>query len=187
MDKHKTRIEMINWLKQIHTKDKQQIEKQLYFHLFMSPIWRNAQVIGTTWSQKLEWNTKPIIEQAWKEKKIACIPKSNYETKQMTFYKITAESVLHKGYANILEPSPQEQRIDKHQIDLLIVPGIVFDAFGNRIGFGGGFYDRFLTNFPNNTVAIASKHQLISSIPTEPHDLRVQFMITEDGCLKTDK
>lgn len=183
MDKNKLRKRMIEQLKLLRPTEKANIEYKLLLNLFNHVIWKDSEVIGATWSQTMEWNTKPIMEEAWKENKIICIPKSDSITKQLEFYQIKKESDLQLGYGNIMEPRPETtEKITKDEIELLIVPGIVFDRSGNRIGFGGGFYDRFLADFNQKTVSLVSKCQLVPLIPSEVHDIPVQFIITEEGC-----
>lgn len=177
---------MIQKLKNIDVFEKQQIEERLYYQLFNSSLWKNSQVIGITWSSDLEWNTKPIIDLGWMEHKEICIPKCKPITKEMDFYLINREEDVLRGFGNLMEPDDKiTKRISKSQIELLIVPGIVFNNDGYRIGFGGGFYDRFLKNYHHKTVSLLSKHQLLKNVDfNEEHDIPVQYMITEDKCIK---
>lgn len=185
MTKNQLRIETIEQLKKLRPKVKQEIERKLFHYLFESRLWKDAHVIGVTWSQDIEWDTKPIIKQAWKENKIVSLPKSDPNTKQMIFYTIDTENDLQLGYANILEPRDVTHKIPENEIDLLIVPGVVFDLSGYRIGFGGGFYDRFLIDFNQKTLSLCSKKQIVKKIPINSHDIPVQYLITEDGCFQT--
>ena len=164
---------------------KKQIEKKLSRNLFNSKLWKKANVIGLTCSTEIEWNTMPIIQKAWSEGKGVAVPKTDSTKSTMKFYLIKNEGQLKVGYGNILEPIIELSRfIDKFEIDLLIVPGIVFDKYGYRIGFGGGYYDRFLTNFTNETVSLLSSKQLVDKLPIEKHDINVQYLITETGLYK---
>lgn len=176
---------MLNNLASLPTVKKKTIELQLTKHLFTSNIWKKATVIGITCSTELEWDTKQIIEQAWEEGKVVAVPKTIPTDSQMEFYKINDFSQLTIGYQGILEPSPNINKlIEKKSIELLIVPGVVFDEYGYRIGFGGGYYDRFLADFSNTTVSLLSTLQLVTKLPIEKHDIHVQYLITEKGCHK---
>ncbi|TXL67979.1 5-formyltetrahydrofolate cyclo-ligase [Cerasibacillus terrae] len=162
--------------------EKKNIEIQLYHHLFTSTLWKEATIIGVTISQNHEWNTKPIIEKAWEEGKTVTVPKCIPKTKQLTFYQLTNLQQLEKSYFDLLEPNPKKTKeIINKKIDLLIVPGVVFDRNGYRIGFGGGYYDRFLEKFTNTTVSLLHTTQLLEEIPKESHDIPVEYLITENG------
>ena len=87
-----------------------------------------------------------IIEQAWHEGKEVAVPKCNPENKAMEFKKITSFEQLESVYSGLLEPVAETVKVrDQHDLDLLIVPGLAFTKDGYRLGFGGGYYDRFLS------------------------------------------
>jgi len=87
------------------------------------------------------------------------------------------------GTWGILEPKPECVRpVDAKDIDLVVVPGVAFDVKGNRLGYGGGFYDRFNpTTRPDSTlVALAFELQVLPDVYPEAHDYKVHYVITED-------
>lgn len=185
-NKSDLRERVLDRIKYLSKLEKKEIEHQLREMLFHSQIWKEAKTIGITFSTDLEWDTTRIIEQAWKEKKIVAIPKVIAKEKRMTFHRINSFSDVKLGYANIKEPiASQTEIIDKEQIDLLIVPGVVFDVQGYRIGFGGGYYDRFLSDFKQNTLSLVSELQLMEQIPKEDHDIPVQYIVSEARMIKT--
>lgn len=173
-------------LQSLSQSKKTKIENKLYEHLFKSKIWSAASTIGMTCSQSMEWNTFPIIERAWKEKKRVAVPKSNPQKRELVFYYITSKNELELGHYGILEPGKQTVIAKKNEIDLLLVPGLVFDLFGYRIGFGGGYYDRYLNDFKQETVSLASQLQIIERIPSEPYDIRVRHLVHEHGCVEVN-
>lgn len=182
MYKTKLRLQILERLNQLSEEEKTEIENLLISHLIHSKLFQKSSVIGTTFSQPFEWNTKPIMEKAWEENKTVVVPKTYPMTRQLTFFEVHKDSELEVGYGNILEPKEEySKKYDKNEIDLLIVPGIVFDEYGYRIGFGGGYYDRFLTDYKRTTVSIASKRQMFEKIPIQPYDIPVDFLVTEDG------
>lgn len=179
------RKQTLTHLKSISSEEKQAIESKLMIHLCDSPLWKDAETIGITCATDIEWDTIPIIKCAWKEGKRVSVPKTIPKHARMEFYRIDHLSHLEIGFQNILEPIEEQERlIDKSSIDLLIVPGVVFDEYGYRIGFGGGYYDRFLTNFQGQTISLLSTLQLVAKLPIEKHDLHVQYLITEKGICK---
>ena len=84
--------------------------------------------------------------------------------------------INNKHRFGVMEPSIIK-KIRKDSIDIIIVPGIAFDKKGYRIGYGKGYYDRFLKNFKGNTIGIAFKEQVIDTIPHMPHDIPVQKLV----------
>lgn len=158
------------------------IEQQLVKHLLKSEVWNRAATIGITISRGTEWNTGAIIEKGWQAGKQVCVPKCFPAEKQLQFYKINDDSQLETGFYDLTEPDPEQtEKVNKSEIDLLIVPGFIFDPNGYRIGFGGGYYDRFLSDFPNQTISLAASQQVKTTIPVNEHDIPVQQMITENG------
>ncbi len=185
MDKAALRNDMIDLLKNISEQEKVKIEKQLSEQLLNSSMWNEADVIGITVSQGFEWSTKSIIEFGWQQGKTIAVPKCIPSDKRMIFYQLDHFGQLESKYYNLLEPKPEETKeVPKSEIELLIVPGLLYDHRGYRIGFGGGYYDRFLTDYQNNTVSLVYSRQLFESLPTDPFDIPVQHIITENGIFK---
>lgn len=182
INKKTLRADAIKKLKEIPEHEKEKIEDRFQKILTESNIWKQANSIGITVAQGFEWNTKPIIEAGWQDKKIVAVPKCAPKEKKLTFYKLEDYNQLEVVYYDLLEPKPDETlKVNKQEIDVLIVPGLLYDRHGYRIGFGGGFYDRFLTDFSNTTISILHSSQLMENIPKEIFDIPVQFLITENG------
>ena len=99
----------------------------------------------------------------------------------MDFYLYTNKNELENVYLDLYEPKDhREKLIDKDFIDLIIVPGLLFDPKGYRVGYGGGYYDRYLVDYPNITVSLAMEEQLVQYVPFDEYDIPVDFIITED-------
>lgn len=186
MNKKDLRVNAINMLKSQSETKRKQIEEELTEQLIHSTFWENAAVIGITMAQGFEWDTKSIIEIAWAQGKVVCVPKCSPQDKLLNFYKITSFNELEVVYYNLLEPIPEiTENVLKEQIDLLMVPGLLFDREGFRVGFGGGYYDRFLADFPNTTVSLLCEEQLVSQLPKESFDIPVEYLITEKNIINT--
>ncbi|SDQ50049.1 5-formyltetrahydrofolate cyclo-ligase [Virgibacillus salinus] len=184
MDKSELRKNAISMLKSFSEEERKNIEEILTQNVVNSDFWKQSAVVGVTISNSFEWNTKPIIETAWNEGKSICVPKCRPKDRKLEFYKINTYEQLEVVYYNLLEPIPEKtEKIDKRMIELLIVPGLLFDGNGFRIGFGGGYYDRFLSDFPNKRISIASNEQIVEGLPAEPLDIPVDRIITESGFL----
>lgn len=122
--------------------------------------------------------TRFIIEKAWELGKRVAAPKVN--GRDMEFYYFTNFEELLLGCRGILEP-PAIQKADSGSA-LVIMPGAAFDRQKNRIGYGGGFYDRYLEKHPALVrLAVAFTLQYVDYIPAEPHDLKPDILVTENG------
>ncbi|MEG1569315.1 MAG: 5-formyltetrahydrofolate cyclo-ligase [Oscillospiraceae bacterium] len=120
--------------------------------------------------------TLPFIEQALAEGKTLCVPLCE-ETGIMTARKILAVNELAKGKFGIQEPPKAAAIIKAEDIDLTILPCLAADKHGNRLGYGGGYYDRFLANTACYKIILCRKELLQSSIPTERFDVRADMVL----------
>ena len=106
--------------------------------MFASQQWQQAQTIGMIRSLPLELSTQPIFERAMQESKQVAVPRT-FKGGKMHFYQVFPETVYDTSAFGVEEPPLTAAEITATAIDLLIVPGIVFNRAGYRIGFGGGF------------------------------------------------
>ena len=147
-------------------------------------FWKKAETIGIYLSFGNEWDTRIIIKKAWKAGKKVVIPKTFPDVKGMEFYQINDFSEVKKGHFDIEEPIIENKTCTKKDhIDLLVVPGLIFSKDGYRIGFGGGYYDRFLTDFIHPTISLVWSGQLTDDLPTNQYDLPVRYILTEKGII----
>lgn len=105
------------------------------------------------------------------------------DEESLAFHNVYDPSTLVAGTFNVPEPKPSEHPpISIEELDLILVPGLAFDLLGNRLGQGAGYYDRFLDQIPlTPRIGISFASQLLPSLPTEPHDLAMQAVVTEQG------
>lgn len=137
---------------------------------------------------KKEVQTQEVIESAQKDNKKIFIPLINRENSDLIpalIYDFKKELVL--GNLGIYQPREEFYRLYSPKIlDLVIVPGVAFTGQGNRLGRGGGYYDRFLTKVRENTylVALAFEMQIVDQIPKDENDIPVDFIITEKRIIR---
>lgn len=180
MNKKEIRNQMLHHLNTMNEDEYAQYSKAIINKLFEQEVYRNAEIIGVTISRFPEVDTKLLIEAAWKAGKQVAVPKCIRETYAMDFRILTSFDELETVYIDLLEPIvEQTESIGKEQIDLLIVPGVVFSNDGYRIGFGGGYYDRYMTDYKGATISLAFHRQVNHEVPIEAHDIPVQKIITE--------
>lgn len=143
--------------------------------------YQKAQLLLPYVSYSTEINTHHLIKDALAAGKRIAVPRCAAEHK-MFFYEIANFEDLVPGYKGILEPAahlstPLQPTEMKGAVCL--VPGLAFDAKGFRIGYGGGFYDRFLANFNGAKIALARPSQLSAEpIPTDQYDIAVDYVVT---------
>jgi len=190
MNKKQIRIEMIDTLKNMDLKKYNHSSQIIKDHFVASKAYTDARVIAITISRFPEVDTRPIIEDAWEQGKTIVVPRCIPKTRDMDFRIINSFKDLETVYIDLLEPIVAETKsIEKEQIDIQIVPGVVFSEKGYRIGFGGGYYDRYLEGFQGEMISLAFEAQTGKIIPVENHDIPVEKIITENGmvhCLSTE-
>ncbi|NPC93313.1 5-formyltetrahydrofolate cyclo-ligase [Bacillus sp. WMMC1349] len=167
-------------LEQLTDQEFQEKAEAIHQALFQSKAWKESSVIALTISRKLEIPTKPIIKRAWQEGKVVCIPKCFPETHDMHFRCFKNENELEVVYFGLLEPIMNKtELVSQEDIDFILVPGICFDRNGYRIGYGGGYYDRYLSSYRKKTASLAFQCQMIDQVPHEKHDIPVDQIFTE--------
>jgi len=125
-----------------------------------------------------EVNTADLIEQLWAKGIEVIMPRTDIAGKKIDNYRVSSFDQLEKTTFNLLEPKISTA---KHtgECDIILIPGLAFDHNLNRLGYGGGFYDRFLANTTALKIAIAYDFQVKESIPSEAHDIKMDFIVTE--------
>jgi 5-formyltetrahydrofolate cyclo-ligase len=183
-EKKAIRKQMLEYLME-QTEFERQLKSDLIFNRVISlDDWKQATCIAITISRIFEVNTKKLIEQAWREKKQVAVPKCIPATREMVFYLISSFYQLEVVYAGLYEPKISKTKlISSDAIDLVILPGLAFTLHGHRLGFGGGYYDRFLKNFDGNVMALAFNFQMHLSLPVENHDIAVNQIVTEKSII----
>ncbi len=183
LPKKDMRRQQFNKLEQIsHEWDKSRNELLIYQHLFASQIWKQAETVGITISNPQELDTKPLIAQALSFGKVVCVPKT-FSGRKMKFFQLTAHTKIIKSKFGVFEPQNEYGFVSPAKIDLLVVPGLAFSANGDRLGFGGGFYDRFLTNYCGQIISCAGPERFYATTKweTEPTDQKIPNILTIEG------
>lgn len=155
------------------------VDHSLYDQLFSLNAWRRAKTVATTLSTSIEIHTQPVIQRAWREHKRVVMPKVKPQ-RRMIFVPYRPDTHLVPNRFKILEP--QDERIVKStDIDLMVVPGLAFTSNGERLGFGGGYYDRYLKGYNGFTVALARTTQVFKQPiwPVNQYDVKINKVITD--------
>lgn len=140
-----------------------------------SEAYKNANTIYGYLPYNQEVRTVPMLERAMRDGKRVAVPKCYGD--EMKFLFLDDLSKVEKGYAGIPEPIADEPVADD-ETALVLMPGLAFDPQGHRIGYGGGFYDKFLAAEPNHpTLALCYEFQMLPELETEAHDIPVDYVL----------
>jgi 5-formyltetrahydrofolate cyclo-ligase len=154
---------------------------QIKQRLFSTSWYHDAHTILFYVSFNNEVCTHDMIHESLKNEKNVFVPKTDTQKKTLLLSRLLKWDDLCQGNYSILEPKDDCTRVEPvSSIDLFIIPGVVFDCNGNRIGHGGGYYDRLLqTSSRAHLIGLAFELQIVESIPSEMHDIKVEKIITE--------
>lgn len=152
--------------------------------LFKTKEFWNAKTIMAFVSIKNEPETHGIIEEALRQNKKVCVPLTDFSRNEITPVEINGFNELEEKKFGLLEPKNAEKKIPVAEIDLVLVPGIAFDCCGNRIGYGKGFFDRFLEKTGAAKIGLCFEQHLEKELPVEAHDKKMDKIITEKRVLE---
>ncbi|MDZ5712165.1 5-formyltetrahydrofolate cyclo-ligase [Jeotgalibacillus haloalkalitolerans] len=179
MNKKIIRQQMLDQLKNLSEEKKILYTNYIQQQVISSPEWKQAEVIAITISRGLEIDTTALITKALEQGKRVCVPRCEPATKKMHFHYIQSLNDAEPSFYGLLEPKPYLPIAEKREIDLVVVPGLAYSNTGYRIGFGGGYYDRFLTDYKGESMSMAYSFQLIDDEFAESFDIPVKKIVTE--------
>lgn len=150
--------------------------------------YRDAECILLYVSTDIEVDTRYIIETALKDGKRVAVPKCVEGTRNMEFYLIDGFSCLESGMFSVLEPLAEKcERLEDFTGAVCIVPALMFDLSGYRLGFGKGYYDRFLAKFSGKTLGLCYNECVKESLPHGKYDRRVEKIVTQSKVIITNE
>ena len=140
-----------------------------------------ARAILVTLPFRNEWDTRVLVRAALLSGKTVAAPRVDEATRMLELYAIAdLEHDVGLSRQGIPEPAPHCPPVRRERIDFVVIPGVAFDANGNRLGYGGGFYDRLLPLLPGAArVAGAFDLQIVPQVPVGPNDIRIEAVLTE--------
>ena len=178
--KAELRKKILQEMKVLSQEQKQAMDRALTERFLKHPFYQEAKVIATYLSFTHEFQTQGLIKRALKEGKKVLIPKT-YPKGRMEFVVYDPQQLVKTSFG-LLEPQGDLEVVEPSQIDLIHVPGLAFTTEGYRIGYGGGYYDRYLENFAGHTVSTIYPYQ-IQNFNSEDHDIPVQEVLIYEGNL----
>lgn len=183
MEKKKLRQLAIKRLTNLVNSEERQTQvNSILTQFYQSSFWQEATSIGVTMATDFEFPTSELIQTALAAGKKVAVPKS-LPKGEMVFHWIDPETPFNTTKFGVEEPDIENIAVSK-ELDLLIVPGLIFNQAGYRIGFGGGYYDRYLANYQGQTVSLVFKEQLMEAWSIEPFDQPIQQLFLAQEKIK---
>lgn len=128
-----------------------------------------------------EIDTVPFIEAAIERGQTIWLPVTNVAERKITPFVYSADQRLRQGVYGILEPDPDvAEQAEPSQLEAIVLPGVAFDPQGGRLGYGGGFYDRFLSSLAHRPLLVGYcfREQIVDRVPRESHDFAYHYLVT---------
>lgn len=181
MEKEKLREYAIGTRNALPKTWRREADEKIAKLLFKSSLFQSCPTIFCYVSRSDEIDTRKIIEYSLAADKKIAVPRTYREERKMEFVKIESLQELKLGKFGILEPSETCRVQTATETTLCLIPALCVDNNGHRLGFGGGYYDRFLKNFPGKTVVLVYEFLSKSRFPIEAHDVAAGNILTEKG------
>lgn len=175
--KAELRKKIFQEMKTLSQEQKQAMDQVLTECFLQHPFYQEAKTIATYLSFPHEFQTQELIEQALKDGKKVLIPKT-YPKGRMEFVVYNPQQLAKTSFG-LLEPQGDLEVVEPSQIDLIHVPGLAFTTEGYRIGYGGGYYDRYLEHFAGHTMSTIYPCQ-VQEFNSEDHDIAVQEVLIDE-------
>ena len=187
MDKNIVRKEVLHTRNNMSNELRKLKDKLIYDLFINSDLYKKAKDIFIYVSFGSEVSTHEIINKAISDKKNIYVPKTNINKKEIIAVKINNFAELNVDNYGILEPISVDKEKIASDFDTIVMPGVAFDKEGNRIGYGGGYYDKYLEKniFKAKKIALAYEEQILEKIETDYHDIKVDFIINTEKIIKT--
>lgn len=162
---------------------KASMDERICRNFMASATYRYASVLLMYAPKSDEVDVMPIARQAIADKKKVAFPRCIPDTHDMDFYFVEDIDEMERGSYGLLEPSDTLPIYDRSsgESSACIVPALVYDKKGYRLGYGKGYYDRYLGSFTGSKVGLIYSDFLIDEVPRGRFDLSVDFMVTERG------
>lgn len=159
----------------------------IFQNVVKTDAYKNCRELLIYVSGGIEVGTHDIIRQAFLDGKLVLVPRCVSGTNIMEFFRICSFDDLEIGAYGILEPKQHCSEQTEFNDAICIVPALAFEKNGYRIGFGKGYYDRFLKGFSGPKLGICYEKFVIDDVYMEPHDIPVDLIVTEKKTLIIDK
>ncbi len=159
--------------------DRSNLSDRIAEILINSDLYKNADTVFCYCARSSEVDTKSIILKSFEDKKKVALPKCIDNNGNMSFYYIDSLTDLSEGMYGIMEPAVYNIAENFSENSICIVPGLAFDSEGYRLGYGKGYYDRFLESFTGISIGVCYEECLTTALPRDEFDKKVNYVVTE--------
>ena len=180
MDKKTTRKMLLSKRKEIDKTKKVIHDKEISKCIINSDYFKNAEQVLVFAASDYEFDTRYIIERCRFLYKRVFYPVCVDNMGTMEFLKVESVGDLQYGMYNILEPKPTCKKYVPKENDIVIVPALSVDKNGNRIGYGKGYYDRFLKDFNGVSICPCYEEMVADTLPTDENDIKINILVTQN-------
>lgn len=185
MDKATLRSHHMELRDSLDLSSREELDQKIFSHLSKVEVFSNAGLVLTYVSYRSEVDTHAIINALLKEGRRVAVPRCDKKKHAMSFFELSSFDDLEPGAHNILEPKKSLVKavtVPDMVGSACLVPGLIFDTRGRRIGYGGGYYDRFLAFYPGEKIGLARNSQICGNgLPQESTDVPLDYVVTETG------
>lgn len=181
--KKEVRMGILEKRKALCTNKVEELSKKINQHILNWDKYKDSNKIMVYMAFRNEVKTMDIIKDSFSKSKIVVLPKSIKETSKIIPCVIENLDELKSGSYGIMEPYGNNIA-DRDTLDIIFVPGVAFDRNGYRIGYGAGYYDRFLAGYKGIKAGICYEMQIVEDAFHDAYDASMDYLITEEGIIK---
>lgn len=167
----------------------ERVDREVRIHFTAMAAYRDASLILAYVTYRNEMDTTELIKKAWKDGKRVAVPVC--DRGKLVFYEVDTLEGMRAGSRGVLEPDPAEctpVSPDDFEGSICLVPGLVFDAEGYRIGYGAGYYDNFLADYPGLKVGLVRTLRISSNpLPHDDHDIPMDVLVSDGSVWVCDR
>lgn len=179
LDKPALRRQLLKARRETAPEKRRAMDDGIFRRLTALEAYQRAGTVFLYCSTEEEVSTARLLEDALRTGKRVCVPLCTGTRGVMEAREITEPSELVPGRYGIPEPPAWSPAVPPEEIDLCVVPCLAADASGHRLGYGGGYYDRFLARTAAETVVLCPESRFTVTLPAEPHDRSCNIVVTE--------
>ncbi len=187
LEKNEVRRRMRQRRAAIPPEEKKQTDAAIVENIRASVFFQNASMLLLYAPMEGEVNLLPLARLFRRAGKPIAFPRCDKETNTMSFYVLSEDARLTPGAYDIPEPPADAPLCIPDEHALCLLPGLAFDPHGNRLGYGKGYYDRYLAAFPGVTVGVIPTAMMLREVPTDAHDIPARYIATERGIWRARK
>ncbi|RMF43170.1 MAG: 5-formyltetrahydrofolate cyclo-ligase [Deltaproteobacteria bacterium] len=182
MPKRHLRKEILERRRSLAAAERDSLDERIQRCLLEHPLWRTPGMIGLYSPVRGEVATERLCRAAWRQQRTVVFPRVRGE--RLEFVAVGPDDPWATGAFGVREPAAG-RIVELAQVGLLVMPGVVFDRDGHRLGYGRGYYDRALAGLGETPVRVGLAYgfQLVARVPRDPHDIQLHFLATEDGVI----